>query len=377
MQHLPLGVFHMPDKISVIVPIYNVEPYIRQCLDSIVNQTYRDLQIILVDDGSPDRCGEIADEYAQNDDRIVVVHKKNAGVSAARNDGIDMATGEWISFVDPDDWLDLDYYEKILHALSAERPDIMITGGCYFEYPWRSCVVRSFTNTKEVDEKCQDKEYLIQKLLSDRFGNDNCFPCSALCSPWNKLFRTAFLQKEKIGFPLDIHITEDVLFNIHAFLEAGLVVPCESFGYHYRQYREQSALNHFEPRWPAMAERIMAELTRMLGEEKLYGTYKDAVNAFTFMCLDGVLGKDCFHPDNPASYRQIVQEIRELKKRACFARAIWAKGIRYLGKKAVVVKYLMRLPIIWPLRVFYRLYYLRGKVLGAKKINASCRVSVF
>lgn len=372
-----MGVFHMPDKISVIVPIYNVEPYIRQCLDSIVNQAYRDLQIILVDDGSPDRCGEIADEYAQKDSRIVVVHKKNAGVSAARNDGIDMATGEWISFVDPDDWLDLDCYEKVMNALPAEKPDVMITGGCYLEYPWGSCVVRSFTNTKEVDEKCRDKEYLIQKILTDRFGNDNCFPYSALCSPWNKLFRTAFLQKEKIRFPLDIHPTEDTLFNINVFLKAARVVPCECFGYRYRQQREQSAINRFNLRGSAMAERIMAELTCLLSEGKLYGTYKDAVNAFTFMCLEGVLGNDCFHPDNPASYRQTVQQIKELKKKEYFARAVWAKGIRYLGKKAVVVKYLMRLTIVWPLVVFYRLCDLRKKILGAKEIHFSRRVSAF
>lgn len=377
MQHLPLGVFHMPDKISVIVPIYNVEPYIRQFLDSIVNQTYRDLQIILVDDGSPDRCGEIADEYAAKDDRIVVVHKKNAGVSAARNDGIDMATGEWTSFVDPDDWLDLDYYERILRALPAEKPDVMITGGCYFEYPWGSCVVRSFMNTKEVDEKCRDKEYLIQKVLSDRFGNDNCFPYAALCAPWNKLFRTAFLQKEKIGFPLDIHPTEDTLFNVHVFKLTALVVPCECFGYHYRQQREQSAVNRFNLQYLAMAERIMAELTRLLGEEKLYGTYKDVSNVFTFMCLEGVLGKDYFHPNNLTPYRQTVQKIKELKEKEYFARAVWAKGIRYLGKKAVVVKYLMRLPVVWPLMVFYRLCYLRRKILGPQKINVSRRVSAF
>ena len=84
-------------KLSVIVPIYNVEKYLRQCLESIVNQTFRDLEIILVDDGSPDKCGEICDEYAKKDNRIIVIHKANGGLSAARNDALNIATGEWIA----------------------------------------------------------------------------------------------------------------------------------------------------------------------------------------------------------------------------------------------------------------------------------------
>lgn len=112
-------------KISIIVPIYNVEKYIRQCLDSIVNQTYRNLEIILVDDGSPDACGAVCDEYAKMDGRITVIHKENAGVGAARNDGIDRATGEWLMFVDPDDWLELDCCENAIKAAQKSDCDVI------------------------------------------------------------------------------------------------------------------------------------------------------------------------------------------------------------------------------------------------------------
>ena len=95
----------MQPQISVIVPVYKVEAYLPQCLDSIAGQTYRDLEIIVIDDGSPDNCGTICDEYAARDQRFRVIHKKNAGLSAAWNDGIRAATGEWISFVDSDDWI--------------------------------------------------------------------------------------------------------------------------------------------------------------------------------------------------------------------------------------------------------------------------------
>lgn len=107
----------MNAKISVIIPVYKVEPYLRQCLDSVVNQTYKNLEIILIDDGSPDNCGKICDEYAERDERIVVIHKKNEGLPAARNDGIAISTGYWITFVDSDDWCETDYYENIIKRI--------------------------------------------------------------------------------------------------------------------------------------------------------------------------------------------------------------------------------------------------------------------
>ena len=101
-------------KISVVIPIYNVEKYIERCIDSVLNQTYMNLEIILVDDGSPDRCGEICDNYAQIDKRIRVIHKENGGLSSARNAGLRIATGDYISFVDSDDWIEPHMYETLL-----------------------------------------------------------------------------------------------------------------------------------------------------------------------------------------------------------------------------------------------------------------------
>ena len=112
--------------VSIIVPIYNVEPYLRRCLDSIVNQTYTNLEIILVDDGSPDGCPQICDEYAAKDKRIAVIHKENGGLSDARNAGLDICKGEYISFVDSDDWVDVEYIEVMLDSAIKEEADISI-----------------------------------------------------------------------------------------------------------------------------------------------------------------------------------------------------------------------------------------------------------
>lgn len=114
--------------ISVIVPIYNIEQYLRKCIDSILNQTYKDLEIILVDDGSPDKCPDICDEYTKKDSRIKVIHKANGGLSDARNAGLDIAQGEYISFIDSDDYIDEYMYEDMLSAIENSDADLCICG---------------------------------------------------------------------------------------------------------------------------------------------------------------------------------------------------------------------------------------------------------
>jgi glycosyltransferase involved in cell wall biosynthesis len=114
------------ELVSVIVPVYGVEKYLRRAVDALLGQTYENLQIILVDDGSPDGCGAICDEYAQRDGRVLALHQKNAGVSAARNAGLDAATGDWVAFCDGDDWFAADFVEKMLACAKAEAADFAV-----------------------------------------------------------------------------------------------------------------------------------------------------------------------------------------------------------------------------------------------------------
>lgn len=112
-------------KLSVIVPIYNVEKFLRRCIDSIINQSYSNLEIILVDDGSPDNCGKICDEYAALDNRIKVIHQANGGLSAARNIGIDSATGEYVAFIDSDDYIASNMYDEMISLMETNDLDII------------------------------------------------------------------------------------------------------------------------------------------------------------------------------------------------------------------------------------------------------------
>lgn len=115
----------MPE-VSIIVPVYKVEPYLNKCVDSILAQTFTDFECILVDDGSPDSCGKICDEYVQKDSRVKVIHQENQGLSAARNSGLDMASGAWIVFVDSDDWIEPDAVEVLYRAALQNDADMAV-----------------------------------------------------------------------------------------------------------------------------------------------------------------------------------------------------------------------------------------------------------
>ena len=152
------------ELISVIVPVYNVEKYIRECLDSIVNQTYKNLQIILVDDGSTDNSGKICDEFAKKDSRITVVHQENQGAGAAKNTGLELIEGEYFSIIDSDDYIDLSMYEKMVSLMKQYDSDIV---QCLFKQVYvNKIIMRQYSTLKKSCTVLTRQKYL-QHFLSD------------------------------------------------------------------------------------------------------------------------------------------------------------------------------------------------------------------
>lgn len=203
-------------KISVIVPIYSVEPYLRDCLDSIRYQTHRDLEVILVDDGSPDGCAAICDEYAAADSRFRVIHKPNGGVASARNAGLDVATGEWIGFVDPDDYIEPDMYEYLRSCAIEHDADLSVCG-------LRILVdgVQTGPWIAQYDEvKVLSREQAIEMYL-DRNMHDGCV---------NKLYRRELW--EGLRFPV-YKIAEDLLAMWEIFQRANVTVRLSDDKYVY------------------------------------------------------------------------------------------------------------------------------------------------
>lgn len=160
--------------ISIIVPVYKVEKYLKKCLDSIINQTYKNLEIIIVDDGSPDGCPNICDEYSKKDDRIKVIHQKNMGLSIARNNGIKLATGEYIGFVDSDDFIEPTMYEDLYNAIIKNNAQMSI---CNFN------VITNKDKYKRNDypeNKTYDKMEILKEILLDK---------NIQSYAWNKLYK--------------------------------------------------------------------------------------------------------------------------------------------------------------------------------------------
>ena len=208
----------MNPLISVIVPIYNVEKYLARCVDSIVNQTYKNLEIILVDDGSPDSCPQMCDDYAEKDSRIKVVHKKNGGLSDARNAGMAVATGEYISFIDSDDYVSDDFFECLLDVMNKENSDIA------------ECSVVKFYEDNRFDEFSDDlsvKTYDTQDAMSALIA-ENPFHQHV----WNKLYKTELVK----DIPYAVSkLNEDEFWTYQVFGRANKVSKLNKTMYYYFQ----------------------------------------------------------------------------------------------------------------------------------------------
>lgn len=219
------------NKLSIIVPIYNTKSELEKCLKSICNQTYQNIEIICVDDGSTDGSEIIVDEFAKIDDRIIVVHQKNAGESSARNVGLKLATGDSITFCDCDDWLDLDMYETMMKSLVENELD-MVCASWYKETNRESIKIK---NQLPVVEGDFDKEQLLRYLYMRDFYRGFAYM-------WDKIYKADILREidgSKLLFDESLRLGGDVLYLAKVALNAKRVRYIDRCFYHYRQ-REKS-----------------------------------------------------------------------------------------------------------------------------------------
>ena len=218
------------EKISIIVPVYQVEAYLRRCLDSIINQTYKNLEIILVEDGSKDGSPAICEEYAKKDNRIKVFNQQNQGASVARNYGLDVATGEYVGFVDSDDWIEPEMYEKLYAALVQKQADIEVTG--YF------LETTSESKTVSVEEKRYGTPVnFLEGTILDKNA--------AISAVWSKLYKRQIF--DTVRFVPDIRC-EDNICMVDLFGKNPKVAFAEGYFYHYNKLNEQSVTCQVEPK---------------------------------------------------------------------------------------------------------------------------------
>ncbi|ASN05990.1 glycosyltransferase family 2 protein [Virgibacillus necropolis] len=221
------------EKVSVVVPIYKVEKYIHRCVDSILNQTYPNIEVILVDDGSPDNCGIIADHYGKLDDRVKVLHKKNGGLSDARNHGMKHVTGEFTVFVDSDDWLENKMIENMVNSSYTYKADI-VQSAFYYAYDQKLLIDNRHQKKNESFALLDNKTLMYELVINERVKN----------FAWGKLYKTEMIQD--IQFEQGV-LFEDVLWAHQVMKKVNRFVLLDKPMYNYFQ-REDSIVATYIPR---------------------------------------------------------------------------------------------------------------------------------
>lgn len=254
----------MQELISVIIPIYKVEPYLNRCIQSIVDQTYSNLEIILVDDGSPDRCPEICDEWEKKDNRIKVIHKENGGLSDARNAGMQVMTGDYVSYIDSDDWISKDMYEKMLRTIKQQKADIC---ECRFEKTSGDIKYDKKSHTDNVN--ILNKEEALKAVVEEKINP----------VVWNKIYKREiaeglFFEKGKCN--------EDEFWTYKAVDRAEKIIQIEDICYYYF-FREDSIIN--ETYKIQRLDALEARYQRMKYLEKYPDIYGIAKRRLVFNCM--------------------------------------------------------------------------------------------
>ena len=207
-------------KVSIVIPVYNVEKYLRDCMDSVIVQTYQDIEVIVVNDGSTDNSGIICDEYAAKDDRFRVIHKENGGAASAKNVGLDHATGDYIAFLDSDDYVEPNWIGELVNALESNYSDV---AECNF--------LRELINFSEVgnDSKYYVGAFTTEDYLANYLDN---WTCSLF---WNKLFKAELIKN--VRFRSERRCIDDEFFTYKVLSAATKIVRIDNQLYHYRQRR--------------------------------------------------------------------------------------------------------------------------------------------
>lgn len=336
-------------KISIIVPIFNVEKYLYTCLESLVNQTYRDFEIILVDDGSPDNCPAICDEYAATDSRIKVIHKKNGGLVSARKAGLNYSTGKYVTFVDGDDWLDLTYIDKCNDIINKYQPDVVSLNTCFLATETEIGLSTVGKNYEGVYDRQRLENLVYPNILySAPFYNFGIAP--SLCT---KIVRRELLETYMSNMPENIRMGEDLVVSLPCMLKANTIYFSNICGYYYRQ-NPTSITHTFDPIAP---ERIDSLIRTLEQELECYG-------------------RDYHMQDQIAMYAVYITEFtivslirgsRDLKKDLCHFDILWNNATVKRGKKykipfrTKVLFAIVKTKQAWLIKLIRRLKY--GKEL--------------
>ncbi|OQB14357.1 MAG: putative glycosyltransferase EpsJ [Firmicutes bacterium ADurb.Bin193] len=346
--------------ISIIVPVYNVEKYLRQCLDSLINQTFEDIEIICINDGSTDNSLEILKEYEQIDQRIKVINQENQGVSSAKNNGIKIAKGEYLAVVDGDDWVEPDAYEILLSAMKKHNVDVVMFS--YFRNYGNVQLEKKVFDSDKVFEK-NDCANLHRSLIGI-VGQELSEPQNAgkICSSWTKLYKTDIIKENKI-FNIDLDIIgtyEDGMFNLEYFKYVNKAIYINKCLYHYRKTNENSITTVYRPRLQSQWDNLYDIIKRHIDENGLGDDYKKAMQNRIALDIIG-LGFNVLAGSGSVMHK--VKEIKAILQSAQYKAAVKQLDVKFMPLHWKVFFICCKLRLSFP--VFFLLLimnHLRGRV---------------
>ena len=243
--------------VSIIVPIYNIEGYIRECIDSILAQTYSDFELILVDDGSPDNCGRICDEYAEKDVRIKVIHKENGGLTSARNAGLSVAKGDWIMHVDGDDWIEPDMIESLIEAANITEADLVF--GDHMKYG------PSAGNHK------------LPTWSNDKKDSMSRYIAYSMTTIWGSIAKRSLYTEHSLKSPNGVSYCEDFHLIVRLCHYAKKIANVHRPFYHYR-YRPTSIMSNMSRKTESDEQWVYQDTIRFLKEQVVYEDYRKVMS---------------------------------------------------------------------------------------------------
>lgn len=313
-------------KLSVVIPIYNAERHLQKCIDSILNQTERNIEIILVDDGSRDDSLKICQKYAKIDRRIRVIHQENSGVSAARNEGIRLSYGKYIGFVDSDDWIEPDMYERLLEEAEKVSADVVM---CDVTTVYDNGRNQADTITQLSRNQILEKSDFTPSLLLEMAGS------ACRCIYKNSKYNDK-LRKQSFVFPLGVKFSEDRVFNIYAFGYANQVVYIKE-SYYNRYVNEKSAVHRFHEDFFEAYKKAMREIEKAI--RVVWDDKPEYQIAYLSQLIDGALMAICnfYYKTSTLNYHERKNAI----KKVCVDPML-QDAIKLVGVKKIEVKWILK-----------------------------------
>ncbi len=285
-------------KISVIVPVYNAETTLNKCVDSIIAQNYKNLEIILLDDGSSDNSLNLCNEYKEKDSRIVVYHKENEGLVAARKNGLEIATGEYVSFVDSDDYIDADLYELLINEAQKNNSDIVMSG-IKFDYEDRQTVAYN-----KICEGYYDKDGIRKDIIPNMLMKNGFYQFGIIPGVVTKIFKKSLIINALSNVYNEVTMGEDVAITSFAVMQAESISVINKAAYHYVQ-TETSMIRGYNPnRFNDICK--MYECISRIKED----TYAKQVGGYFTCVLYGVLAQCIRNSD--LTKAEIYQKVKEM-----------------------------------------------------------------